>query len=137
MAIPRFPEVRRFYQVALQRFEDAEILCRNGRNTGGIYLAGYAVECILKALLLASVAAPRHRALVKTFSGSKAHDFEWLKQELGKRHVQIPADTARRLASVNTWSTDLRYVAGSKRSAEAQAFLAAAAEIIEWVKGRF
>jgi len=48
-------EVDRFLRVALQRLEDAEVLLTNRRTTGAIYMAGYAVECAMKGVLLAHV----------------------------------------------------------------------------------
>lgn len=41
-----------FFKVALQRFEEAQILLKNKKNVGAMYLAGYTVECMLKPLLL-------------------------------------------------------------------------------------
>ncbi len=58
MALPRAAEARRYYRAAKQRYEDAQMLLEAGRTTGAVYLAGYAVECILKALLLANVTPP-------------------------------------------------------------------------------
>jgi HEPN domain-containing protein len=136
VSVPTSAEVRRFYQVALQRFEDAEILFHNDRTTGAIYMAGYAVECMLKALLLAHVPASRRAAVLGSFRGKVGHDLEGLRRALQKRKVSFPASVARRFTSVNTWSTDLRYVPGRKKWQEARAFLDAAAEVLQWVKGR-
>jgi HEPN domain-containing protein len=37
-----------FRQVALERFRDADLLAKHGRSYAAVYLAGYAVECLLK-----------------------------------------------------------------------------------------
>ena len=50
MAIPRSKESRLFYRCARQRFGEAEILLEAGHPTGAVYLAGYSIECMLKAL---------------------------------------------------------------------------------------
>jgi len=71
MAKPRNPEVRRFYQAVSQRFDDAVILLDNDRTTGAIYLAGYAVECMLKALLLLGRPYLATRPLMKLFRGNR------------------------------------------------------------------
>jgi HEPN domain-containing protein len=136
MAIPRSLESRRFFQVAFQRFEDAQILLRNARTTGAVYLAGYAVECILKVLLLESVPISRRRHVVASFRGTKAHDFEWIRNELRSRNVLLPGEIGRALATVRTWSVDLRYVAANWAQADAQAFLTAANRIVKWVEGK-
>ena len=52
MAIPASIEARLYYRCAFQRHEDAQILLRADHTTGAVYLAGYGVECILKALVL-------------------------------------------------------------------------------------
>jgi HEPN domain-containing protein len=38
--------------VGNNRFEDAEVLHREGHHNGAIYLAGYAIECLLKSIVL-------------------------------------------------------------------------------------
>ena len=46
-------EVRRFHRAAARRFEEAQFLLTRGNyTTAAVYLAGYAVECMLKALIL-------------------------------------------------------------------------------------
>jgi HEPN domain-containing protein len=132
--MPEPPEVRRFHRVALQRFGDAEILQANDRTTGAMYLAGYAVECVLKALLLAHVPAGRHGRLVESFRGKIGHSFEWLAQELRRRGVRFPAEVLRSLRRVNSWSTDLRYNAGKQKLSETRAFLDATVQVVQWVE---
>lgn len=128
------PHVRRFHLVALQRFEDAEILLQNGRTNGAMYLGGYTVECMLKALLLSSVPVGSQNALMKSFRGSIAHNYDWLRNELRAKGIEFPAIVARQLLIVNSWSTELRYLAGTKKAREVQVFLNAAAQLLEWVE---
>ena len=47
--------------------------------TGAVYLAGYGVECALKALILSLTPASRIEAILATFRGNKAHDYNQLK----------------------------------------------------------
>lgn len=129
-------EVRRFREVALQRFEDAEVLLANSRTNGAMYLAGYAIECMLKALLLAHAPASQHPRILKSFRGKMGHDLEGLKRALQRKGITIPAQVVRRLASVNTWSTELRYLPGRRKWQEAKGILVVAEEIIAWAKGR-
>jgi len=51
MAVPSSIEARLFYR-ASQRFDEAQVLLEAVRTTGAVYLAGYGIECILKALIL-------------------------------------------------------------------------------------
>ena len=135
MSHPSLPEALRFYQVAYQRHEDAQILFRNGRNTAAFYFAGFAVECILKALLLQNTPKRNQKEVLESFRGSKAHSFEWLRYRLRLRRVEMPAEIGKRLASISTWVEE-RYNPGRKPFADTRAFLASAKTILDWADGR-
>ena len=80
MGLPEFTESRRFYRSAKQRFEDADFLLEGGRSTGAVYLAGYGVECMLKALILSCLSSTaRRREMLAEFRGAAAHNYDWLK----------------------------------------------------------
>ena len=55
MAVPRGKEARLFYRCAKQRSGEARVLQAAFMPTGAVYLAGYSVECILKALIFSVV----------------------------------------------------------------------------------
>ena len=77
MGLPKGEDARRFYRAAFQRFEDAEILLANQRTTGAFCLAGYGVECILKALILSVTAVNEVPRVAKRLTrGKKAHRIE-------------------------------------------------------------
>src|SRR5207253_2867099 len=128
---------RLYYQAARQRAEDASMLLEGARTTGAVYLAGYAVECMLKALLLANVARGLRNELLKEFHGRRAHDIEWL-GNLCRRHVgvAVPLEISRHLARLATWSTDLRYHTGALRKQDADRFLASVRSVTTWADGR-
>ncbi len=137
MALPTAPEARPFYQSAKQRFEDARFLLEADRTTGAIYLAGYGVECMLKALILSLVSAGARVETLATFRGAQAHNFDWLKRkyfDLGGQ--SFPRSIAKQFALVNTWTTDLRYKSGTAKRIEADDFLKASLDIITWADGR-
>jgi HEPN domain-containing protein len=130
-------EARRFSLVAEQRSDEARFLLEGHRNTAAIYLAGYAVECILKALWLSRVPARRRAKQVEAFRGGKAHDLEWLKAQYKKKGGEdFPPLIAKAFARVNAWSTDLRYNPGTTKEREAEGFVGAVEEIIKWAKER-
>jgi len=53
MPVPTTIEARRYYRVALQRLEDGQLIfAKLERYPAATYLAGYSIECILKALIL-------------------------------------------------------------------------------------
>src|SRR5437764_269743 len=110
MANPRSAEAKRFYRASLERLEDAQSLLGNRRTTGAVYLAGYGVECILKALLLERTPKSRRSGVLDSFRGQLAHNFDWLKYELGRTGFTQFRQSAAWFLEVNDWSTELRYV---------------------------
>jgi len=136
MTARRSQHVKLFEKLADQRFEEAEFLFnKSPYTTVTAYLAGYAVECILKALLLSRTPVSRQQKLFDSFRGGKAHNFEWLKNELRKKKVAWPAELARSFKTVSQWSTEWRYKAGRIPPREADAFLKATSELLQWAKG--
>ena len=103
MAVPASSEARLFYRCALQRQEDAQILLDRGeRTTGAVYLAGYAIECILKALLLSAVAPAIQAEMLRFFRGVRAHDYEWLRnQYLQNGGARFPREVNEAFTLVN------------------------------------
>jgi HEPN domain-containing protein len=130
-------EVHRFQHAAAHRFEEAQFLLeRGGYTTAAVYLAGYAVECSLKALLLSTMPLRKQREALGSFRGAKAHDFGWLKHLLGQQGVVLPRTIATQLATLAWWDTDLRYDAKMVEQEEAEEFLAGARLIVGWANGR-
>ena len=138
MAVPGSIEARLYYRCAFQRYEDAQILfVRGGRTTGAVYLAGYAIECILKALALSALTPAKRAELLQSFRGAKAHDYEWLRtQYLQNGGARFPRDVNAAFTLANDWSTDLRYLPQTMRPDEADGFLTAAKTIMRWADGR-
>lgn len=137
MGLPGPTESRLYYRAAKQRFDDAQLLLAAGRTTGAMYLAGYTVECFLKALILASVSARRRKEIMSEFRGRRAHDIEWL-GAFYRRHVgaAIPRGVTRHLQQVASWSTDLRYMTGAFKSRDVDDFMASVLAIATWADGR-
>ena len=89
--MPHDIEARLFFRSAKERLEDADVLydAEPKRTTGTVYLAGYSVECALKALILASEPASRHEETLDSFRGAKAHSFDWLREQYQLRTGQV------------------------------------------------
>jgi len=136
MATPKGKEQRRFYRAAVCRFEEARYLLEGGYTTAAVYLAGYAVECSLKALILSNEPTTRHAATLDTFRGQAAHNFERLKDQLAARNVILSANAGRELGRVNWWSTHLRYDPSTMKRKDADEFLQAAERLHLWAKAR-
>src|SRR5215472_19008060 len=101
------PDVRRFLRACGHRMEEAAFLLDpGGFGTAATYLAGYAIECALKALILFSEPVARQRATLRSFRGVRAHDFDWLKEQLALRKCFTPTEVANQLANVAWWDTD-------------------------------
>ena len=133
MALPRAIEARDYYRCAFQRYEEARFLLRADYSNASVYLAGYAVECMLKALILDSVPQSRVDSTRRAFIGREGHDFGQLR---ARYHAvggpRLPASIVRQFTLVSAWSTDLRYVPRKIRTTEAAAFLTATSEILRW-----
>jgi hypothetical protein len=136
MAIPADINARRYYRVAYQRLDDGAALLGISRPRAAIYLTGYAVECILKALLLMSSPAGERPEVLATFRGAVAHNIEWLRDRLVQRIGRLPVGENRQVSLVSSWSTDLRYEPGPGDVDDARAFLAAAESVLTWANGR-
>ena len=137
MAIPSSADARLYYRCSLQRYEDAKILLKAEHTTGAVYLAGYGIECILKALVLMAEPASARSDRLRSFRGAKAHEYEWLRTlYLTNGGARFPREITQHFTLVNDWSTDLRYTPRSVRADEAEAFLAAALAIIRWADRR-
>jgi hypothetical protein len=91
---------------------------------------------MLKALILSVLPADSRVAMLASFRGRRAHDFEWLKaQYVETWRAGIPSKLSPHLTRVNTWSSDMRYETGTIKRREADAFLNSSAEIIRWADG--
>ena len=128
---------RDFQRVAAQRLTTAEFLLENGSyNLDAKYLAGYTVECALKALILyLTPRAKQAEMLKKITSGRKMHDYEILGGELKMRGQPIPLALVTKFRRYK-WSTDLRYEAGTLPRGETRGFLKTAKAVYNWVKGQ-
>lgn len=137
MSTPTRPIPRKFYRVAYQRFEEAEVLFEAGYYIGAVYLAGYAVECMLKTLILEATPEKEHESVEAELRGQRAHQYEWLRHRYAQTHApRLPPEISQSLAFVRTWETSLRYTPGLGHRHDASRFLAEARKILEWADSR-
>lgn len=137
MAIPTSADARLYYRCALQRYEEARVLFRADYTTGAVYLAGYGIECMLKALVLVTVPAKQRTKTLRLFRGPKAHEYEWLRTlYLMNSGLRFRKPITKHFTLVNDWSTELRYSPHSVRADEAEDFLNSTFAIIQWADGR-
>lgn len=137
MGLPRNLEARLFYGAAWQRYEDADALLAAGRHTGAVYLAGYAVECMFKSLILSRLGAKDRSVMMDGFRGVRGHNLESLKDRFERvAGIPIPGNIARNFYRVNNWTTDIRYQTRALRLKEALAFVEAVQQILNWADAR-
>lgn len=131
-------DARKFARAADQRLTAAACLVEHGFRLEAIYIAGYAVECALKALILRRTPPAKYTETMQQLTGvgAKGHEFEYLKYLLKTRKCSMDASIAESLRRVAGWSTDLRYEVGLKGYEDAEPFLAAAKVLCEWCKGK-
>jgi HEPN domain-containing protein len=132
MSLESNPDARVYYVPARRRLEDAKILLDNNRRDGAGYMAGFAVECLLKALILSN-STPRERPrLLARLKGEFGHDLDTLRTEAARRgiHLGRPGqDAFRRIA---TWDNNDRYEARIQSREVAEAAYAAAEYLFDW-----
>lgn len=137
MTVPASREARRFYRCAEQRFSEGQVLLRAGYTTGAVYLAGYGVECMLKALILASTPLNETNDVLRTFRGAKAHDYGSLKERYRTRTgFSISREINEAFTLIQWWSTELRYSPTAVKDQDAMTFMEAAGTVMAWANGR-
>lgn len=132
MSLNTNPESRRYRLAARQRFEDAEILLGNRRTNGSSYLAGFAVECILKTLILANSTPNERPKLCGRLRTEYGHDLEALRKAAGRRGMHMPQDVMEEFRRLNTWHNNNRYDPRLQSTEDAEVVLAASGALVEW-----
>ncbi len=131
-----------YMRAATQRAEAAKALLDipGARDFGldAIYLAGYTVECCLKALILERTPTKkRKKALEEISSGSTCHNYDFLLRELKLKGVTVPPPIRESLESTKKeWNTRLRYHGTRVPYNEASEFFENAWRVFTWVEGR-
>lgn len=115
-----------FEEAARSRATESNYLEAGGHMSGAIYLAGYVVECKLKALL-SKMGKPYPR------SGAGGHDLLALWKSAGFRHQDL---TGFRRAFIEYWNTSLRYSATTPSEHAPADLLRGARELASYVTKR-
>jgi len=116
-------------RVAQERAVDARTLYNQGRGVAAVYLAGYVVECALKAYLQrVGRGFPR--------SGPAGHDLRELWQACGFRLAALGDSQGNRTYFVEQWHTGLRYNATLDTVLDAGVLVEGAVQLAGWVQSR-
>lgn len=105
-----------FQKLALMRVEDAKTLLDNGQYEGSYYLAGYAVECALKACISKQTKLHEFPPPKKIVEAVYSHDLDRLMGASGLRSefdaaTKVDTVLARYWSEVSVWSEQARYEA--------------------------
>lgn len=111
-----------FMMVAQERYADAKALASKKRWSGAIYLAGYAIECSLKAYLCRMRREPTLSAQYRT------HDLVQLRDAA----VAIASDdlVVETLQTLPNWSSVYRYGTRSPGTSTVYDFVSQAGDIL-------
>ncbi len=138
--MPRDKDAKRFYRAAGQRLEDAKVLFDAERALATIYLAGYCVECMLKALILTQAGKDKKEEVLGSFRGSGAHNIDRLMAMYENYGGPRPSKKDKELTGAfllaGSWDTNLRYESGTKPLKDATKFLDAVERVWTWADGR-
>jgi hypothetical protein len=110
-----------FQKLAMTRLADARVLLRNHRSSAAYYLAGYAIECALKACIAKKMRRsdiPRKELVIDSYT----HRFDRLIS--GAALTQVITERERTdprfkeaLSQVLKWSSESRYASASPQDA--------------------
>jgi HEPN domain-containing protein len=128
-----------FQKLADLRIEEAEVLLKAKKYSGAYYLAGYAVECALKACIAKKSKRydyPDKQLAQKCYT----HNVEELVVVAGlQANLKADADLQLHWAVVKDWSEQTRYE--RKTRAEAQALYDAITDlahgVLPWIKSHW
>jgi hypothetical protein len=115
--------------VAQERAVDARTLYNQGRSVAAVYLAGYAVECSLKAYL---------QRVGRGFpmSGSAGHDLRELWKACRFRLAYLGDSQGNRSYFIEQWDTGLRYNETLDTALDAAVLVEGAVQLAGWVQSR-
>ena len=133
-----------FQQLADMRIDEAMVLLAQGKFDGAYYLAGYAVECGLKACIARLTSQDAYPPKPKFIHDYYSHEIEKLVKTAGltaQRDADAAADPDLQAnwQVVKDWSEESRYE--RKTAAEAQRLIAAITDaahgVLPWIKRRW
>lgn len=121
-----------FREVARVRLEDAGVLLAQRRQGGAVYLAGYAVECLLKWAITERLEEAYLPAEFET------HDLDELLTAAGL-HNSIKQDRqlwAAYSSLSESWGPELRYLAKAPKQIDAERLYREIEQVYSWIAER-
>lgn len=116
--------------VARERAADADALLHERQySAGSVYLAGYVIECSLKAVL-------QRRGIPFPKAGSAGHDLRALWKTAGFRLTDLADDSGAKTFFIERWNTDLRYTADPELPISSTELVNAARWLSGWLQNK-
>jgi HEPN domain-containing protein len=117
-------------EIAKERAADAEaVKITRSASIGCVYMAGYAIECSLKALLQST-----NRPFPK--SGQEGHNLRKLWEEAGFRLSDLSDSTGAKTFFIENWDTSLRYELNFESSLTMAELVDGAKQLTGWIQTR-
>lgn len=133
---------RDFRTLAELRAEEARVLLRSRRHLGAYYLAGYAVECALKACIAKQRKRfefpPKRKSVEKMYS----HDLDTLLDVAGlepqlKKEIAANPDFAANWNTVRDWTSESRYETSGLNGKELYNAVTGPNGVLPWIRLRW
>lgn len=139
----QIPITRRdFQRLADLRATEAGVLVRGRKQAGAFYLAGYAVECALKACIARQTRRHEFPPKLDYVRDIYTHKLEnllrlaGLEQQL-ERDMKTNANLASNWGAVKDWGEDSRYKFSGLRGRELYLAVTEPNGVLPWIKQRW
>jgi hypothetical protein len=118
-----------FNEVAKLRVDDAQILLEKRRFNGALYLAGYAIECLLKSAVV------EKRRCVYLPADLETHNWDNLLRESGLKSALDKAPAVKALYSTlaDCWGPQMRYSATTWKPSKAKELYNHFLQLYGWI----
>src|SRR5207302_7974167 len=130
-----------FPRLADLRAEEAGVLVRGRKQLGAYYLAGYAVECALKACIAKETKRHEFPPKVPYVRSVYVHDLDELLR-LARLDKQLENDMKKNSLLANNWnvikvwSEEARYITSGLKGKDLYEALIGADGVLTWIKQR-
>lgn len=131
-----------FKLIADLRAKEAEILLKGGKPNGAYYLAGYAVECALKACIARQVKKYQFPPKADRARKLYTHNLDELISEAGLQ-AELVAEISRNPAfaanwgTVKGWTEESRYKSAGLNGKDMYNAVIGTDGVLQWIKQRW
>jgi HEPN domain-containing protein len=122
-----------YYYAHLQRLKDAEALFEKQRWIGCIYLAGVAVECLLKYAVCIKEDAIHLEDVYPDLLTAKGHELDVLLERAGLTFSNADREIAQCFRRLQSWGVHIRYTSSDGYQQDASQFLNSARTVCKWI----